>query len=509
MPTYLTKRGATYYFRRVIPDDLRPAFGGKRELTFSLGTKDRAEASKLCRAAAVQSDKELDAARAMIASPSAVNAKPADAAPIDREAYAAAAFAALQRKRDAAFSAGDLPAFDAEARENLELYQAMLEGGDNLGLSLAQVEGMQRATKALLTGDGAAVLASAAAVSRERKQAVAKSETPMLPELIDKWAAERNPEARSVDMWRRTCAMFYGVSGEKPVGAITKADVLAFRSHLMAKGNVPATVDSRLNHLRSLFRFAVEHDIIGLDPAASVKAPPAARRAKEARLPFDAAALKAVFGSAIYTKDERPNRGAGEAAYWLPLLALYTGARLNEIGQLRPKDVMQEVYLDGEDRERQAWVIRIVEDERDGLTLKNASSNRRVPIHQALIDLGFLRYVDAARDKGQARIFPDLKPDRYGVITGNWSKWFGLHLRQTCGVTDPRMTFHSFRHNFKHHARACGLDRAVNDAFTGHESGGEGERYGYLEYPLLPLVEGIARYRVPGFALPPPPASLR
>lgn len=187
MPTYLTKRGATYYFRRVIPDDLRPAFGGKRELTFSLGTKDRAEASKLCRAAAVQSDKELDAARAMIASPSAAGAKPADAAPIDREAYAAAAFAALQRKRDAAFSAGDLPTFDAEARENLELYQAMLDGGDNLGLSLAQVEGMQRATKALLTGDGAAVLASAAAVSRERKQVAAKPDTPMLPELIDKW----------------------------------------------------------------------------------------------------------------------------------------------------------------------------------------------------------------------------------------------------------------------------------------------------------------------------------
>lgn len=69
MPTHLTKRGATYYFRRVIPDDLRPAFGGKRELTFSLGTKDHVEASKLCRAAAVQSDKEFDAARAMIASP--------------------------------------------------------------------------------------------------------------------------------------------------------------------------------------------------------------------------------------------------------------------------------------------------------------------------------------------------------------------------------------------------------------------------------------------------------
>jgi hypothetical protein len=156
---------------------------------------------------------------------------------------------------------------------------------------------MQRANKALLTGDGAAVLAAAATVSRERKQAVAKPDTPMLPELIDKWAAEKQPKARSVDMWRRTCAMFYAVNGEKPVGAIAKADVLAFKTHLIAEGKAPATVDSRLNHLRSLFRFAVENDIIATDPAASVKAPPA-KRAKEARLPYDADALKAVFGSA-------------------------------------------------------------------------------------------------------------------------------------------------------------------------------------------------------------------
>jgi hypothetical protein len=66
----------------------------------------------------------------------------------------------------------------------------MLDGGDNLGLSLAQVEAMQRANKALLTGDGAAVLAAAATVSRERKQALAKPDALMLPELIDKWAAE-------------------------------------------------------------------------------------------------------------------------------------------------------------------------------------------------------------------------------------------------------------------------------------------------------------------------------
>ncbi len=91
---------------------------------------------------------------------------------------------------------------------------------------------------------------------------------------------------------------------------------------------------------------------------------------------------------------------------------------------------------------------------------------------------------------------------------GNWSKWFSRYLRKACGVADDRVVFHSFRHSFKHYARACRLDKAVNDAITGHETGETGDDYG-PEYPLHPLVEGMARYRVPGFTLPPPPASLR
>lgn len=503
MPTYLTKRGATYYFRRPVPEDLRPIIG-KTELTFSLRTKDRAEAGKRCRIEAVESDKIFAAARAKIASGAAVPDKADDAEPVDVQVYASRALAALRKKRDRYAAENRLEDFAIELGEELEVQQAILDGRFGPVGSLAKAEGMRNALRAIQSGEGAMALPSVGVAPT----VAAAAKTPMLPELIDKWAAEKQPKARSVDMWRRTCAMFYAVNGEKPVGAIAKADVLAFKTYLIAEGKAPATVDSRLNHLRSLFRFAVENDIIATDPAASVRAPPA-KRAKEARLPYDADALKAVFGSAIYTKGERPNRGAGEAAYWLPLLALYTGARLGELGQLRPKDIVQEVYQDAEDEDRKAWVIRIVEDERDGLTLKNASSNRRVPIHQALIDLGFLRYVDAARDKGQARIFPDLKPDRYGSVTGNWTKWFGYHLREVCGVSDKRITFHSFRHSFKHYARACGLDKAVNDAITGHEGGDVADQYGGLEYPLPPLVEGMARYRVPGFTLPPPPASLR
>ena len=66
MCTYLTKRGATYYFRRKVPDELRPAMGGKVEFMVSLGTKDRDQAKRLIQTYTPQSQIQLDAARAKL-----------------------------------------------------------------------------------------------------------------------------------------------------------------------------------------------------------------------------------------------------------------------------------------------------------------------------------------------------------------------------------------------------------------------------------------------------------
>jgi len=63
MCTYLAKRGATYYFRRGIPAELRPALGGKLEFMISLRTKDREAAKRLIPQHTAATDKLLDQAR--------------------------------------------------------------------------------------------------------------------------------------------------------------------------------------------------------------------------------------------------------------------------------------------------------------------------------------------------------------------------------------------------------------------------------------------------------------
>jgi integrase len=233
-----------------------------------------------------------------------------------------------------------------------------------------------------------------------------------------------------------------------------------------------------------------------------VKPSPATKRTA-----FKAVALNTIFGSPVYTEGLRPAGGGGEASYWLPLLALYTGARLEELGQLRPRDIAQVPYTDGDGGNQIAWVIVITEDPADGLKLKNAWSARHVPVHPVLIDLGFIAYVEAMKDrknaKGQPRIFPDLRPDKYGTETANFSKWFNRYLRDPLGIADRRLVFHSFRHSFAHYARENEIPKPVSGAITAHKSKDVGDSYGEVDFPMRPLVEGMRRYRVPGLILPP------
>jgi integrase len=115
--------------------------------------------------------------------------------------------------------------------------------------------------------------------------------------------------------------------------------------------------------------------------------------------------------------------------------------------------------------------------------------------------LGFLEYVEERRNAGDDRLFPQLKQDRFGKWTQNWSKWWGRYARERAGISDPRKVFHSFRHTFKNAARLCGIPEDIHDALTGHSSGGGvGRAYGGA-YPLKPLGAAMKKLRYPGLHL--------
>jgi integrase len=506
MPSGLLRRDGRYSIRRRVPVDLIDAYGGRQAIVKALGTSDPQEARELRDEAWAKLTAEFKAMRAELAGADLPATTPAPKKPDLTPTFdIGRAARRVEMERREAFGAGRLKEWVAERQEETRQHEAVLAGAleawlpfydheVRLGALQAALESKWRPSRPDPAPSAPAAPTGAAAQS--------------MTAMVDRWAAEQGPRAKSLRKAYVVVREFDAVTGGTAIGAVTPDHFQSYKEKLIASGVAPATGNNKLNLLRAVIRSALAARIITSDPCAGISIKPG-KGGPKARTIYDRDALATLFGSSVWSRDARPVGGRGEAAYWLPLLALYTGARLEELGQLRLIDVGTETYLDADDTDATANVIRLVADETDGLTLKNEGSERRIPIHPELERLGFLRYVATMRDQGETRVFPLLKPDRDGTRTAAWSKWYGRWLRKEAGITDTRVTFHSFRHSFKHYARQSGLAPDVQNEITGHETGDVADQYGGLSYPLLPLVGAMKRYRVPGFEPPAPPPAFR
>lgn len=154
--------------------------------------------------------------------------------------------------------------------------------------------------------------------------------------------------------------------------------------------------------------------------------------------------------------------------FWLPLIGLFAGARINEICQLNPLEDIKQDSATG------IWFFHFTDESEtaEGVdkSIKTNSSRRIVPIHSKLIDLGFLDYVERIKNAGHKIIFPAWEP-RNGKASANASKWFVRYL-ESIGLRDDtegaRLSgFHCFRHTFV----TYGMNNKIQGVFaiTGHE----------------------------------------
>ncbi len=251
-------------------------------------------------------------------------------------------------------------------------------------------------------------------------------------------------------------------------------------SRRTGKRITPPTVQKNLSGLRSVLSWAKREGYLTTNPAEGITVSATKADREERRQPYGPEDLRIVFG-----REACARRRQSEAKTWLPWLALYTGARLEELGQLHVADVREE---DG------VWFLAI--EPGDGKRVKTGSSRRRIPLHPELIRLGFLDFVTRQRTAGHARLFPELRATRLGFLTAVFSTWWGRHTHEL-GITDPRKTFHSFRQGWKDAARAV-MPEEHHDAITGHSNGSVGRSYGQ-GVPLKVLAEsrsGFPRRRL-------------
>jgi integrase len=280
------------------------------------------------------------------------------------------------------------------------------------------------------------------------------------------------------------------IGGDLPVRSLTPAHIRTFRTVLQAtpsthrKGEMlsPGTVLKTINVLKAVLSWARSEDFLDNNPAERIGVMKRDHNEAQERRPYSAEDLAKLFSPEAIAR-----RAAGKrpSDLWLPWLGLYTGARLNELGQLHVGDVRRE---DGVDY--------LAIEPGEGKRVKTRSSRRLVPVHPELVRLGFLRFVEDQRAAGQTRLFSDLKPSKVRSITTAWSQRWARHAREDCGIADRTKVFHSFRHGWKDAARGA-MPEEHHDAITGHSNGSVGRGYG-TGVPLKVLAESMAKVKFTG-----------
>jgi integrase len=238
------------------------------------------------------------------------------------------------------------------------------------------------------------------------------------------------------------------------------------------------TVNNRLRKLSAFLSWCKANGYISDNPLVGLKMMTGS--AKEARLSFDRHDL-----TILLNHDELRNEACKHPwRYWLPLLGRATGARLEELCQLRVDDFIEQQGIQ---------CIRI-DDSREGQNLKNSSSRRILPLHPALLDLGLLRHVETVRATGADRLFPELEAVR-GKLGHAPSKWFGRY-KTKLGVTDPRKTFHSFRHTLIDDLRDAGVQDSLIKRIAGHEDGAVTFSIYGSRSPLTAMAEAMSQIKL-------------
>lgn len=160
-------------------------------------------------------------------------------------------------------------------------------------------------------------------------------------------------------------------------------------------------------------------------------------------------------------------KGCRDAAHWLPLIAMYTGLRLNEITTIKYSDV---VKVDGVD------CLDLTEK-----VLKTEGSKRLIPIHSRLIELGFLEFVTQSKARKERYLFPELgvgvKKEPKNGYAEPVSKWFNRTMLRKIGVDKKAeeaagnlVDFHCLRTTVIATYKNLGVSEYIVRQMVGHES---------------------------------------
>ncbi len=505
-------RNGTYYIRKAVPQELRSAIG-KGELKRSLETK-KLEQAKLKAPAA------LAEINAIIQNARAERTVTQD----DTEAIASVWMTRILQQPET-IKARYVRQYDygyGLTADNEQLSQCLRKGGQageadfQLVTQLMQpeLEEALRWTPALLTLSWRQKLAWLLAEHRVNAAemyitdelpaytaitATQKKKNLTFAGLFEHYKAHidrtEDRAASRIRDYTPSANRFIRFIGDKSIRDISKSDLSEFRSLLeqapanrskavnamslenqakaQGKKLSASTVRNIFMHLSAMFRVALEDDLLDEHPFDSFKMRKKVQVINE-DIPFTDDEIRTMFRLPLFHGEPSLY---GEMAYWIPIILYYTGARVEEIGQLRSTDIVDAFSVP-------CFKIQMGEEQ----SVKNAGSVRYVPIHSHILELGFMDFVKA-RD---GQLFAE-KSDVNDKYAYNYGRWWGRLIRKH-GVRKEVKPSHSFRHYFITQCRALDVREDTQNNILGHVPGSVPRRYGnYLIETSRVLIEQIPR----------------
>ncbi len=295
-------------------------------------------------------------------------------------------------------------------------------------------------------------------------------------ELFGAYVKAVKPASSTVGRWRVVFTTLDKHLGAQQIDAFSSEEAQRWAASLVTGKRGARTVsDIWVTAARTVLAWALKQKHITANPFADVSIQvPRKVRTREDGKAFSGSEQRVILRAACAITDTKSAFKA--ACRWAPWLCAYSGARAGEITQLRGQDIEQ----------RDGFVVMKITPDAGAV---KGSMSRTVPIHEHVIEQGFLDYV---KSKGRQPLFynpvskvvadtteasnTDLtNPKRPRAVKARerLAAWV-----RDLGITDTEIQpNHAWRHTFKQMAARVKIEKVMRDAICGHASKSVGDEY--------------------------------